>query len=79
MYCKGVGHSLCPSPHICVLNGKDGESSNHIFLLCTYAREIWDHLANGVNFHWVMPEMVNGFYPYGRKWEYVWKKKVNLF
>lgn len=52
---------MCLSPNICVLCGLDGESRNHLFLHCSYARRIWTHFFEGMNLNWVMPENIKGF------------------
>jgi mannosylglycoprotein endo-beta-mannosidase len=42
----------------CFLCRCSGESVNHVLLHCPYACELWTHVLNILNLHWVMPETV---------------------
>lgn len=49
------------SPNWCVLCRKDSESTNHLFMHCSFSKVIWDHFSN-LNCSWVMPhELLNLF------------------
>ena len=44
------------SPHWCVLCKKELESTNHLFLHCSFAEIIWSYFLSNQSRMWVMPE-----------------------
>lgn len=44
-------------PNACPMCMKEGESIDHLFMHCKYAREVWAYIFMEVGLSWVMPRV----------------------
>ena len=54
--------NLCLNPNQCVLCKKSNETTDHIFLLCPYSRNIWNTTKNQLNYDLIddnLPVLIN--------------------
>lgn len=53
------------SPYWCIMCMKDGESSNHIFLYCSFTMSIWNHFCSKMNRCHVWPKNIKSSFANG--------------
>lgn len=49
-------------PNVCLMCFQDGESVNHLFIHCSFARQLWNKILNVLHLSWVMPEEIEQFF-----------------